>query len=587
MRRALPPQVVPLLAALTLSHLTGCTGQIGDGDSEPPPGTAPGAFVCTPGDPSPTVLPRLSRAQYASSLEALAVAALGADEGAAVVGATAGALQILPEDSDPDHARLDQSVAQAHVDAQYGVALAFASAMTATPERVGALVGDCGTDADPANDAACIDDFIRALGARAHRRPVSDAELAFYRDEVYQPAAGIDPLAIRDVITVMVLSPWFLYRVENEGAPVDGRDDLFELSGYELAARLSFHFWNAPPDDALLAAAESGELATSDGYAAQVDRMLDDPRAQATIDRFFAEWFLLDDLAPLHQSVGTPAYDDFVGADVPTPELRDRVIEDALDLVRYTTFATDGTLDDLFLSERSFAKTADVAALYGGVPLWSEGAEPPTFPAGARAGILTRIALLATGSTLTHPILRGRDIRERVICEDLPAPPANAMNDATAVDPAASERTKMTAQTEQPGSSCAGCHARLNPIGYTLEGYDGLGRARTEERVYGADGSLLATWPIDSTSVPRIVPAQEEPASNGTDLSRLVVESEMPQSCFARHYFRFTFGRAEDDEVDGCALEDMREKLLEGASIRDVLRTLAMDPTFRRRKLAD
>ncbi len=587
MRRSTGPRLLVFAASLASLVLVGCTGEIGDDAGGPPPGTAPGAFVCTPGDPSATVLPRLSRVQYAASLEGFAASALGSAEATQIMAAIAGSLENVPDDADPDHARLDQSVAQAHVDAQYAVAVAFATAMTATPERVETLLGGCASDGDGSNDAACVDAFIRGAGARAHRHPVTDAELAFYRDEVYLPATGVDPLAVRDVLTVMVLSPWFLYRVENEGAPVDGRDDLFELSGYELAARLSFHFWNGPPDDALLAAAASGELATEEGYAAQVDRLLADPRAQATIDRFFAEWFLLDDLAPLHQSVGTPAYDAFVGDDVPTPELRERVLEDALDLVRYTTFETDGSLDDLFLSDRSFARTSDVAALYGGVPLWEPGAEPPVFPEGTRAGILTRVAMLATGSPLSHPILRGRDVRERIVCEDMPAPPANAMSSAADVDPAASERTKVTAQTEQPGSSCAGCHARINPIGYTLEGYDGLGRLRTEELVFAEDGTVLATWPIDATSAPRIVADEEATASNGVELSRLVVESEMPQSCFARHYFRFTFSRTEDDAVDGCELEDMRTALLEGASIREVLRTLALSPTFRRRKLAD
>jgi hypothetical protein len=564
----------------------GCTGEIGGGDPTAPP-PEPGAFVCTPGDPSPTVLPRLSREQYVASLRGLAEATIGADAAPAITDAISGALANVPEDGAADHARLDQDLTQAHVDAQYGVALAFATAMTASPERVTALVGGCAADGDPSNDPTCIDDFIRSFGERAHRRPITDAELAFYRDEVYQPAVGIDPLAVRDVVTVMVLSPWFLYRVENEGAPVEGREGLFELSPYELAARLSFHFWNEPPDQALLDAATNGDLGTDEGYAREVDRLLADPRAQATIDRFFAEWFLLDDLAPLHQSVGTPAYDAFVGADVPTPELRDRVIEDTLDLVRYTTFASDGTLEDLFLSDRSFAKTPDVAALYGGVPMWIEGTEPPTFPEGTRAGVLTRLAMLATGSPNSHPILRGRDIRERIVCEDLPAPPANAMSQAADVDESWSERTKVTAQTEQPGTSCSSCHARINPIGYTLEAYDGLGRFRTEERVYDDQtGEVLATWPLDTSATPSIVPDQDDVAADGLELSRLVVESEMPQSCFARHYFRFTFARAEDDAVDGCELEDMRVALLEGTTLKEVLRSLAMTPTFRRRKLA-
>jgi hypothetical protein len=201
--------------ALSLSGLlSGCVGELGDGDAEGPDEAAhPESFTCVPGDPSPTVLPRLSRSQYAAALRDLARYALGEAQGELVMASLDAPLSSVPVDSDPDHARLDQVVSQAHVDGQYQVALAFATQLTADPGCVELLVGACATDGDASNDAACLEGFLRSFGARAHRRPVTDAELAFYRDEVFAPAVGMDPLALRDVVTVMVLSPWFLYRV--------------------------------------------------------------------------------------------------------------------------------------------------------------------------------------------------------------------------------------------------------------------------------------------------------------------------------------------------------------------------------------
>ncbi len=584
-------QAAPL--ALALLGTYGCIGDIGDDGRDAELPTDPSAFVCTPGDPSATVLPRLSRDQYLASLSSLATSYVGAADATAVLQAIDFALATVPADSDPsdktrDHDRLVQTVSQAHVDNTYAVAVAFAAQLSA-PARIGAVVGACATDADTSNDAVCVEDFIRSFGRRAHRRPLSDGDVAFYRDEVFQPAVGVEAAAIQDVITVMVLSPHFLYRVENEGEPVDGRADLFQLSPHELASRLSFHFWNEPPDDALFAAAESGALATEEGYAAEVDRLLADPRTRATIDRFFVEWLWMDDLAPLHNGVGQPAYDAFVGADVPTPELSQRVIDDALDLVRYTAWQSGGTLDDLFLSDLNFAKTPDVAALYGGVPVWQEGTEPASLPAGTRAGILTRPAMLATGSVYAHGVLRAREVRRRVLCDDVPAPPPGATDPGNlpVVDPISTDRQKMEAYTEQTGSSCSACHSRLNPIGYTLDGYDGLGRVRTAETLYAEDGSVLATLPLDTSSVPRILGADETAVTNGVELSQLIVESELPYACFARHYFRFTHARLEDDAVDGCELEATRVQLRDGGSLAGALRDVAMSPTFRLRKLAE
>lgn len=578
------------VAMLGAGSWAGCIGEIGDGGAdggEQDTQQQPGDFACTPGDPSATVLPRLSRSQYLRTLRAYAVDSLGDQEADAVMTALTSTLSLLPLDASTDHDRLDQAVSQGHVDAQYHLAEAFAAELTSTPARREVVLGSCAEDADPSNDDACLDELIRTLGYRAHRRPLSQAEVDFYRDEIFEPADGLELAAARDVIAAMLLSPNFLYRVEIEGDPVDGRDDLYELSAHELAARLAFHFWDGPPDAELYAVADSGELLTEEGYAAAVDRMLDDPRTFETIDRLYAEWLLLDDLAPLHQLVGDPIYDAFVGSDVPTPELRDRIIEDSLDLARHTTWQSDGTFADLFLSELSFAKTPDVAAIYGNVPLWVEGTEPATLPAGERAGLLTRPAMLATGSTNTHPVLRGREVRKRILCQDTPPPPADAMDDLPELDPITSERDRMEAYTEQPGSSCVGCHSQMNPIGYTMEGYDGLGRVRSEEMIFDTDGTVLASLPLDTAAVPALEAGDDREVADAVELSELVAESNVARACFARHYFRFTFARLEDDDVDGCELEAIREGLAEGRSLRHVLRDIAMTPTFRLRKLAD
>src|SRR5205085_8204083 len=95
---------------------------------------------------------------------------------------------------------------------------------------------------------------------------------------------------LRSVVFSLLLTPQFLYHVEVEG---DGEDTQFDLGGYELASRLSYHFWQSMPDAELFAAAADGSLVTDDGYQAQLDRVFADPRTQATVDRFYDEWLQL------------------------------------------------------------------------------------------------------------------------------------------------------------------------------------------------------------------------------------------------------------------------------------------------------
>jgi hypothetical protein len=401
---------------------------------------------------------------------------------------------------------------------------------------------------------------------------------------VFAPAEGMDPLALRDVVTVMVLSPWFLYRVENEGEALAGTEGVFRLSAYEMAARLALHFWDAPPDDQLLSAAESGALDSEEGYEAEVDRLLADPRTQRTMDRFFSEWLELDDLAPLEQGLSDPAYAVFVGDDVPTPELRANMIEDSLDLLRFTTWRDEGSLADVFLTDRSFAKTDDMRALYGGVAAWDGESTPARLESGGRAGILTRPAMLATGSPATHPTLRGRDIRKRVLCGEMPPKPDDVdLGNLPVIDPVLGERARMEQLTGD--GTCAGCHSLMDPLGFNLGHFDGLGRYREVETVYADDGSVIAEVTLDTTSSPNI--ADGEQVSSAVELSEAVVESGEPQACFARHYFRFAFARAEDFEADGCLLEDMRTRLDDGEPLRAVLRDIALSTAFRTKKLAD
>jgi hypothetical protein len=536
------------------------------------------AFTCKDDAPPPSALHRLSHPQYENTVHDLIEAMLPghADDAKGVVEA---ALALLPADAvgkDAPFSTMDQSVSQEHVDGWLAVAQAVASALTAHTDVL--LACERGEA-----DQACVRRFLARFARLTFRHAPSEAELAFL-SEVYD-ANGIDADGLRDVITVALNTPQFLYQVEFGGDPVEGKRATYAVTGSELASRLAYRLWQTAPDDALLERAERGELESD--YEGAVDAMLDDPRSQRSTRAFVREWLDLDALRPLEALVGNPAFDAFVGKDTPSPALRQAMIDDVLDSFAYH-LQQDDAWEDWFQSPYSFAKGDELAALYG-VPKWTDdGREPPRFAQGERAGLLTRAALLATGTVKTRPIIKGVFVRQRILCDALPPPPANATSIPPELARTLSTREVVEELTEKRGSSCAACHsARINPLGFATENYDALGRLRTKETLYGEDGSILAEKPVDTASLPDVTEGDTEVSRGALDLSDRIVRSGKGEACFARQFVRFAQGRMEDERSDGCALESIRTALAEQRSLRQALRASLLAPTFRQRFLGD
>jgi hypothetical protein len=568
------------------------SGGAESGGSESGDGPVPDGFECDPTlVPDELPLRRLTKVQYQNTIGDLVRWALP-QEADAVIEAVAPLVDAVPDDAREAPAgihhggfsRLDQSVHQEHIDATYDVGKAVGDALTASPARISAVVGDCAVDDDTSNDAACIDAFIDRFGRRAHRRALSPEEHAFYRGvfEADGVTAGMEPAAFADVIAVMLASPQLLYAIEHGDAAVDDRPDTFVLAPHELASRLSYHFWQTMPDEELLAAAESGALATEAGYTEQVDRLFTDSRTRAAMAEFYREWLWLDDLPPMDALVGTPRFDAFAGDFSPEPDTHEHMVQEVLAMLEHYTFDVDGSLADVMLSERSFATTEDVAELYGVAP-WT-GGEPPALPEGQRVGLLSRAALVATGTANTRPIMKGVFIRTSMLCQSIPPPPANA----NAMPPAPSEdattREVVEELTEQPGSACAGCHANLiNPLGFATESFDALGRFRSEQVLFDDAGTPTGTRPVDTRSIPQVGPGDTTPSTGVGDLAQLMLDGGQLQTCVARQYLRFSLGRPENTERDGCTLQDLSVRLHDGAPLAEVLRAIALRPEFKQR----
>jgi len=599
---------LPWLALVAM----GCSGKIGETSSSSDPnapmrpgspstgtgtGTGPGGiagssnFTCDPSAKLPAAtLRRLTSSQYRNTLTSIASWSMGdATQGTAVMTELADSLHALPDDQrEPvpedlhgSYRRLDQALQQEHVDTYYTVGVAMGAALTTAP-RLGTVVGACATDANAANDADCLDKFIQKFGSKVLRRPPTPEEITFYKS-VYGASTAADPAAYADVIGVMLNAPQFVYFVEHGDTAVAGQANVFEVSPFELAARLSYQFWETTPDDELQKVAADGTLLQPDVYQHQVERLYADARTQATISQFVADWLKTEDLPALDAHNQDPTFKSFAGSDLPKPELRQQMIDDVLGMLDYYIWKKPGSLDDLFTSDLSFNKGPDLAKIYGS-SVWDGASAPPSFAAGQRPGLLTRALFLTSGSANTRPILKGVFVRRRMVCDDIPPPPPGANAVPPELKPDMTTREVVEELTQKAGTVCAACHKSIiNPLGFATEGFDSLGRARTVQRLFDTTGMEVGQKPVNTQSVPLITPGDETVSSGPADLEHLVVSSGKANACLARNYFRFTYARWEDTAADGCALEDLRLKLANGGKLGDLLKEVALSPEFRQR----
>ncbi|MBJ6766007.1 DUF1592 domain-containing protein [Myxococcaceae bacterium JPH2] len=527
-------------------------------------------------------MPRLSRTQLMNSLRFAIARALPNEADALWAKLTPNLARYptdrrtpAPGDLKGGFSRLDQSIQQTQVDVMYDLGKAVAQELTSTDARRNALLGSCASDSQTANDRACLETFIRGWGSRVLRYPLPTAEVTAFAD--IAGATPVDRAAVADVITTLLNSPWFLYRIEH-GTTADGA--VSPLSAFELASKLSYQFWQAPPDDALWAAAADGSLLTASGFSAQVDRMMKSAQLRSALDEFVSEWLRLEELPSLVALQNDPVYQSFVGAQMPTDATRTAMLEDVR-LSAWNTVVSGGSVSDFLHDRRSYTSDPFLAAIYG-VPVWNGSGPAPVMPSQNRSGLLTRAALLATGTASTRPIHKGYLVRNALLCQQVGAPPPNASDRPPA--PTASTTTRQAVTQLTSGGICGGCHnSTINPPGFVLEGFDALGRERSVERLFNPQGQETASPAVDTSADVRIYDSEQRVISNAADLSRMIDDSQLFESCVAQHYFRFAHARVESTSRDGCLLSEMETVARSGAPMSDLLKTVANHPTFKQR----
>ena len=561
-----------LSVSLALSLLfVGCTGMLSSNSDGPnDPGrreSTAGPLTCDPElTPGWAPLKRLTVTQYRNTLYDLLA---NVDP---VLPEVDGALTQLPGDGEDDDSFsiMDDRISKRHIDTFFDVAGTVASAVAGESAHLGTLAGSCATQPSPT--AECYRNFLESFGRRVFRRALKPEEVERY-EELFDPGDGQE--SFRAAIFSFLMAPQFLYHLEIEGSQSGG--NLLQLHPYELASRLSFHFWQTMPDETLLAAAESGELDTEAGYVAQVDRLFADARTDRTLHRFYEEWYLF---AGFTGFVDNAQFTEFRQG-VDDEGLHREMVDEVLDLIDYYTWEQDGSYLDVLTSPFSFARTPRLAGLYGMEP-WDGTSPPPSFASGERSGLVTRAAMLVSGDANTNPFKRGAFIRQHILCDTL-AQPFNLPPGSLVVPPPSGDTsTRERFEAKVADQQCQSCHGQFSDIGYALEAYDALGRFRATERIIDDFGTELATVSVDSVAVPRVEFEDEQPVNTPQELADRIANGEKAVACFARHYFRYVYRRNET-LGDGCTMVNIRDRVGEGGSLRDALRDVALDPQFRQK----
>jgi len=343
----------------------------------------------------------------------------------------------------------------------------------AVPGRRNVLV-PCQPASDTAADDACAEKFLKATGRRLFRRPLEPDRLELVVTQARDAATRFNSFyeGLAYALEGLLISPEMVF-VADTMEPDPARPGQQRLDAYALASRLSFFLWNAAPDDALLDAAEKGELHTAKGFARAVDRMLASPRLQAGVSAFFDDMFLFDNFDNLAKDPSV-----YPGVTAQTlADARDQTLRTVVDhlVVKKKDYR------DLFTTRSTFMSPS-LAPLYRVTT--TPGWQPYEFPADSpRVGLLTQVGFLTVHAHPGRgsPTRRGKAVREVLLCQTVPLPPGN-VDFSTVEDPAASYRTardRVAAHLTSP--ACAGCHKITDPVGLALENFDGSGQFRATE----------------------------------------------------------------------------------------------------------
>ncbi|MBX3020604.1 MAG: DUF1592 domain-containing protein [Bdellovibrionales bacterium] len=391
-----------------------------------------------------------------------------------------------------------------------------------------ALIMSC----DPAqtNPSSCAGSIIDNWGLRILRRPLLATErtqlLAMVTTTTGVGAAEFEG-GIQTVIEALLVSPDFLFRVVKSSA-----GNIRELDNYELATRLSYFLWSSTVDTELLNVAKAGTLKQTSVLRAQIARMLASPKAKRMTAGFASRWFGLKGLS---QRAPDPAvYPTF------TSSLKNAFEQETVQFWE-NLVSKDLSLKDILRADYTFVN-AELAAHYGLSGVTGTQFRQVSLVNTPRRGIASQgsMLLLTSHGDDSSIVTRGKWVMQNLMCDPPPPPPPNVPVDPAAQVPGLNKRQKIEAHRNNP--NCFSCHAKMDPIGFGLENFDGIGGYRL---TYNGG-------PVDNAGqLPN-----GQPFNSAVQLVSYLDSSGIYNKCVAKNLTTYALGRVLDDQ-DDCNVEDI------------------------------
>ncbi|HEY4187121.1 MAG TPA: DUF1592 domain-containing protein [Polyangia bacterium] len=394
-------------------------------------------------------------------------------------------------------------------------------------------------------DAACAQQFITAFAGRAFRGTLDSTESAALLSLYTTVSAQFDfATGIQAVIEAVLTSPRFLFVLEFGQPASGGTAPAIPLSPMELATRLSLYLWRSLPDQTLIDAANGGMLATTSDVATQATRMLSDPKGKDALKDFANQWLDIENMDAVTKDTQFTKWTTSVAQDLHNETL--------------TTFSAavlaNSDLPTLLTSPMSYIN-GNLASFYGvsGNPTFTTAVNVST-TANPRVGILTQASVLSAHShtSLPSPTKRGRMVRQQILCEEVPNPPA-AIGGVPIPPPPAAISTGTTRGAYQQhvaaNSACASCHQYMDLLGFGFDNYDATGAYITAENGVTVDpsGQFLPMGGAHDLS---------GTFTDASDMIHQLAGSDQVKQCFALQELRYALLRSETD-ADACAAQQI------------------------------
>jgi hypothetical protein len=415
-------------------------------------------------------------------------------------------------------------------------------------------------DPDVTDRRTCAGEIIDAFARQAWRRPATPEEverLLLLTDIVFAEGDDFDT-QISVALQAILLSPHFVFRVELDPDPNDPAPH--PLTDHELASRLSYFLWSSMPDAELFALADGGTLSDPEVLAAQVRRMISDPKSDALIDNFVGQWLstrALDDVNPDYAIY--PDWDD--------------ALKEAMRAETHAYFkeflTTERSALDLIASDFTYLNDR-LAQHYGLPPVGSDEMVRATVASGTRGGLLAQGSLLTVTShpRRTSPVKRGKFVLQHLLCQAPPDPPADVAAFPETVDPTASLRERF--EQHRSDARCQPCHKLMDPIGFAMEHFDGIGAYREDDGGFTIDatGTLVDGTAFDGAG----------------QLAQVIRQHPRLPECMTRQLLTYGLGRGLVPADDPWIADMVSEFGAHDHSLEALLRSMTKSGVFTSRR---